>query len=45
MIQTLLFSETLGVENFDVTKTNLSLGTLVEDYRKKEAFDFENEKK
>lgn len=41
MIQKLLFEETLGQGEFDVTKTELSLGSLVEDYRKNEAFGFE----
>jgi hypothetical protein len=45
MIQQLLFPETVGIENFDVTKTDLTLGTLVDDYRKNEALAFESEKK
>ena len=45
MIQKLLFKETLGVENFDVTKTKLSISTLVNEYRKKEAMSFEAEKR
>lgn len=45
MIQQLLFPETIGVDNFDATKTRLSLGNLVEEYRKNEALAFEAEKK
>lgn len=41
MIQNLLFAETVGFEEFDVTKTQMSLGGLVEEYLKKEAFGFE----
>lgn len=41
MIQKLLFQETEGFGEFDVTKTQLSLGNLVEEYRKNEAFGFE----
>jgi hypothetical protein len=45
MIQKLLFSETVGVADFDVTKTKLTLGNLVDEYRKKEIMTFESEKK
>lgn len=45
MIQKLLFQETEGFPEFDVTKTELSLGGLVEEYRRNEAFGFEEQKK
>jgi hypothetical protein len=45
MIQKLLFKETQGEDIFDVTKTKLSISTLVDDYRKKEALAFESEKR
>jgi hypothetical protein len=45
MIQQLLFSETIGAKDFDVTKTKLTLGTLVDEYRKNEALAFEKERK
>jgi hypothetical protein len=45
MIQKLLFAETLGIDKFDVTKTKLSLGNLVEEFKKSEALAFETDKK
>jgi hypothetical protein len=45
MIQKLLFSETLGLDKFDVTKTKLSLGNLVDEFKKSEALAFESDKR
>ena len=45
MIQKLLFPETLGQEKFDVTKADLTVADLVEQYKKQEAFEFESQKK
>jgi hypothetical protein len=45
MIQKLLFPETEGLGVFDATKTELNIGSLVEDYKRKEAFGFEQQNK